>query len=74
MPNKILANKNIAGIKNHKDRLNIGCVSNADGSDKPKLVCISRMKKTRCFGNNFNPNVYVDYFNNSKAWMTCEIF
>ena len=52
MPNKTLADKNIADIKNHKDRLNI-CV-NADGSDKPKLCCISKLKKARCFSQGFN--------------------
>ena len=36
MPNNTLADKNISGIKNHKDRLTIGVISNANDSDKPK--------------------------------------
>ena len=74
MPNKTLSDKSISGIKNHKDRITIGCISNADGSDKPKLVVILKFLKPRCFNHGYNPNSHVNYYSNKKAWMTCHIF
>ena len=67
MPNKTFADKNISGIKNNKDRFTIGVISNANGSDKPKLFCISKVHKPRCFNNGFYLNIYVHYYTNKKA-------
>ncbi|CAF0988202.1 unnamed protein product [Brachionus calyciflorus] len=72
-PNRTLANQAVNGIKSSKDRLSIGVCSNADGSEKCRLVVIDKFKKPRCFGN-FDPNNIVNYYANQKAWMTSLIF
>lgn len=73
-PNKTLSNKKqVNGVKNSKERISVGVASNASGTDKCKLVVIGKPKKPRCFGN-WNPQRVVHYFNNTKAWMTREIF
>ncbi|CAF1058709.1 unnamed protein product [Brachionus calyciflorus] len=72
-PNRTLASQAVNGIKSSKERLSVGVCSNADGSDKCRLVVIGKFVKPRCFGN-FDPNNHVNYFANQKAWMTSGIF
>lgn len=55
-----------------KERLTILVCANMDGSEKSKLCVIGKPKSPRCFKH--VQNLPVNYFNNSKAWMTSEIF
>jgi hypothetical protein len=73
-PNSTLATGSVRGTKKNKERLTVALCTNADGSDKRKPLVIGKSKKPRCFGRNFDPNVYVTYRSNSKAWMTGIIF
>lgn len=47
------------------------CV-NATGTDKLKLVVIHTAKRPRDFGRTWQPTEFVDYFANTKAWMTMQ--
>jgi len=77
LPNKTLGSKSdnsVSGIKQSKERITIGVCSNANATDKRKLTVIHKFQRPRCFGKNFNPNVYCEYYYNKKAWMTQDIF
>ena len=41
----------------------------ATGTDKLKLIVIHTAKRPRDFGNTWQPNEHVDYFQSGKAWM-----
>uniref|UniRef100_UPI00358F3611 tigger transposable element-derived protein 6-like n=1 Tax=Myxine glutinosa TaxID=7769 RepID=UPI00358F3611 len=60
--------------KKSKERIMVVLCSNADGTDKLKPLVIGRAARPRCFGKDFNPNVYVTYRHNKKACMTGDIF
>lgn len=73
-PNKTLASKGCKGRKVCKDRITLGLCSNSTGTEKLIPVVIGKYGKPRCFnGININ-NLGVDYFFNTKAWMTSNIF
>ncbi|XP_008302761.1 tigger transposable element-derived protein 6 [Stegastes partitus] len=72
-PNKTLACGPVKGTKRCKDRISVGLCANADGSEKLTPVVIHKSKKPRCF-HGFNPNTFVDYYANKKAWMTPLVF
>ena len=73
-PNKTLASGPVKGTKKCKDRISVGFCANADGSEKLVPVLIYKAKKPRCFSNGFNPETFVEYYYNKKAWMTSVIF
>ena len=73
-PNKTLASGPVKGTKKCKDRISLGLCANADGSEKLMPVLIHKAKKSRSFSNGFNPQNYVEYYSNTKAWMTSVIF
>ena len=73
-PNSTLTTGAVRGMKKCKDRLTVALCSNADGSHKCKPLVIGKSKRPQCFGTHFDPNVYVTYVNNTKAWMTGVIF
>ena len=60
--------------KKYKDRVSIGLCANADGSEKLMPVLIHKSKKPRSFNNGFNPDMFLEYYFNKKAWMTSVIF
>jgi hypothetical protein len=67
-----LASKQLEGRKQGAITLAICC--NGDGSDRLPLWVIGKYKNPRCF-KNINKNTFgCQYWNNSKAWMTREIF
>ncbi|CAF1076189.1 unnamed protein product [Brachionus calyciflorus] len=72
-PNKTLASKALNGTRTSKDRFSVAVCSNADGSDKRRLVVIGKFAKPWCFGK-FDPSTIVEYYSNAKAWMTSKIF
>jgi hypothetical protein len=37
-------------------------------------VVIGKSARPRCFGKEFNPNMILPYYNNTKAWMTASVF
>lgn len=73
-PNATLATGNVKGIKKSKDRITIALVANATGRDKPKAFVIGKVARPRCFGKTYNPDTYVRFRHNKKAWMTTELF
>ncbi|CAF0986110.1 unnamed protein product [Brachionus calyciflorus] len=73
-PNQTLSNRSVYGQKVSKKRLSVGLCSNFSGQDKIKPIVISNSAKPHCFGKFYNPNFYVDYYSNAKAWMTYSIF
>ena len=73
-PNKTLASGPVKGTKKCKDRISVGLCANADGSEKLVPVLIQKAKKPRCFSNGFNPETFVEYYYNKKAWITSVIF
>lgn len=73
-PNATLATGPTKGKKKSKDRITVALCSNADGSHKLKPLVIAKAKKPRCFGRDYDPNIYVTYRWNKKAWMTGLLF
>lgn len=73
-PNKTLATAPESGQKRSKERITVTLICNASGNDLRKPLVIAKSKRPRCFGKNFNPSLYVEYFHNTKAWMTTVIF
>ena len=73
-PSGILATGKVAGSKKPKDRITVALTCNATGSDKRRVVVITPVKRPRCFGKTFKPNLYTDYFWNKKAWVTAVEF
>ena len=68
-----LASSAVQGKKVNKDRLTIAIICNALGNKKIRPLVIGKHKKPHCFGR-WNPSSIVDYFYNSTAWMTMDIF
>ncbi|XP_041379849.1 CENP-B homolog protein 2-like [Gigantopelta aegis] len=73
-PNYTLASKPVKGVKRSKDRITVALCANSTGDIKIKPFVIAKARRPRCFGNDFNPEVYVRYRNNKKAWMTSDLF
>lgn len=77
MPNKTLASKNDCshGIKQNIERVTLLFCCNASGTDKVRPCVIGRSKNPHCFSQcRFNPQKYVNYYFNKKAWMNSSIF
>ena len=62
----------VQGIKMQKDRITLCVCVNATGTDRLKLVVIHTAKRPRDFGKTWQPSDVVDYFSNTKAWMTMQ--
>ena len=75
-PNSTLATGAVKGTKKKKDRLTVAVCCNATGTDKLIPLVIGKSKRPRCFGKKgtFNPEIYVQYTSNKKAWMTSPIY
>lgn len=73
-PDSTLATGPVKGKKKNKERITVALCANATGTHKLKPLVIGRSKRPRCFGSSYNPGIYVDYKNNTKAWMTGAVF
>ena len=73
LPSATLSDSKVTGIKIDKKRLSIAFLVNATGTELINPIVIGHNKKPRSFGN-WNPNSIVDYYFNSNAWMTMDIF
>ena len=73
-PNKTLATVPVSGTKKFKQRITVALCSNADGTDKLKLLVIAKAARPRCFPKTFDVQSVVQYHHNTKAWMTAIIF
>lgn len=71
-PQKSLAKEAVAGSKVNKERITIGLATNVTGTEKLKPIVIWKAKKPRCFGKTFDPQNYVDFYTNPKAWMNSQ--
>lgn len=73
-PEKTLEFKNVScqGGKRSKERLTVLVCSNMSGDDKVPLLVIGKSANPRCFKN--VKTLPVEYKNNTKAWMTGELF
>lgn len=73
VPSKSLVTKARKGIKNYKERLSVLFCCNMDGTEKKKPFVIGKFEKPRCF-RGFNLDAFCFYKNNSKAWMSSNLF
>jgi hypothetical protein len=73
-PDKGLATKQMSGKKRSKVRITIALLCNAEGSEKFVPLFIGKYKKPRCFGRKGPIGHGFYYRNNTKAWMTAELF
>lgn len=62
----------VQGMKMQKDCIMVSVCVNATGTDRLKLVMIHTAKRPRDFGRVWQPLEHVDYFANTKAWMTMQ--
>jgi hypothetical protein len=72
LPNRTLSDGPVSGKKVSKERITIAFIASANG-EKIRPIVIGKHQKPRCFGK-WNPNSVVDYYFNSTAWMTMEIW
>ena len=73
-PDKGLAATAMSGIMADKQRITLGFITNADGSDIQPPLFIGHARKPRCFNGKEGKELGFQYFWNSKAWMTASIF
>lgn len=74
LPSRTLAfrNEKCVGGKKSKERITVMVGSNWSGTEKLRLLVIGKSKNPRCFkGLQY---LEVDYENNSKSWMTSELY
>ena len=65
----------VAGSKKSKDRVTVLVATNMTGTDKLPLIMIGKSKDPLCFrGLKGKKSLPVDYRNNSKVWMTSDVF
>ncbi|KAL0035937.1 hypothetical protein WJX77_008310 [Trebouxia sp. C0004] len=64
----------VQGMKMQKDRITVAVCVNATGTDRMKLIVIHTAKRPRDFGKTWQASDFVDYFNNTKAWMNMQVF
>ena len=60
----------VQGLKMQKDRITLSVCVNVPGSDKLKLIVIHTAERPRDFRKTWQPDEFVDYFANQKAWVT----
>ncbi len=73
-PDQGLADKKTSGVKGTKVRLTYLMVSNADGSENLPPLIIGKARKPRAFNNKTGAQLGFNYQNNTKAWMTADIY
>lgn len=73
-PNSTLATTSENELKRSKERITVALIASATGSVKVKPFVISKVARPRCFGKTYNPESYVRYCWNQKAWMTSALF
>lgn len=73
-PSQTISNRSVYGHKTSKKRLSVALCANYTGKEKLKPIVISTAEKHHCFGKLFEPNNYVSYYHNPKAWMTSVVF
>ncbi|XP_037754386.1 major centromere autoantigen B [Chelonia mydas] len=66
-------NEKLEGGKAAKDRVTVLVCANMDGSDKRPLFMIGKLKRPRCFPEDFR-KLPLNYVSSANAWMTGEIF
>ncbi|KIJ47021.1 hypothetical protein M422DRAFT_164430, partial [Sphaerobolus stellatus SS14] len=64
----------MSGKKAEKFRITLGVGCNATGTEKLPLLFIGKSKQPRCFKGKTPRSLRLDYYNNTKAWMTMDIF
>ena len=74
IPDQGLARQTQAGVKQLKTRLTLAVTVNASGTETLDPMFIGKAFKPRCFGKKTGKQLGFQYFNNSKAWMTGELF
>ncbi|KAG2215771.1 hypothetical protein INT45_009412, partial [Circinella minor] len=72
VPRRTISKQSIGGLKVDKNRITVVCVCNADGSHRISPYFIGRYETGQGFNGKIS-NAY-KYYNNTKAWMTKEIF
>ncbi|KIK20164.1 hypothetical protein PISMIDRAFT_106334, partial [Pisolithus microcarpus 441] len=73
-PDRGLATKQMSGKKKDKFRVTVGLACNADGSEQLEPFFIGKSRKPRCFKNRSPEQCGFYYRNNTKAWMTADLF
>jgi hypothetical protein len=73
-PSSTLATGPVCGKNLSKERITVGLAANATGTHKLTPVIVAHARRPRCFGKNFNPEIYCHYFYNKSAWMTAVVF
>jgi hypothetical protein len=73
-PDRGLSDRQRSGVKGQKTRLTYVFTANADGSEKLKPLVIGKAFKPRAFENKTGGQLGFLYRNNTKAWMTTEIY
>ncbi len=73
-PDRGLANKKHAGVKESKVHLTYTFTANVDGSDKLEPFIIGKAKQPLAFGRKFGNQLGFYYRNNMKAWMTTVLY
>ncbi|KAJ3514077.1 hypothetical protein NMY22_g14859 [Coprinellus aureogranulatus] len=73
-PDRGLATRQMSGKKKSKFRITLTFMTNADGSEKWKLMFIGKYKNPRCFKAHTQRLKRIYYRNNKKAWMTAVLF
>ncbi|ESO94078.1 hypothetical protein LOTGIDRAFT_83307, partial [Lottia gigantea] len=64
----------VSSVKCSKERITVALCANATGTMKIKPFVIGKTRRPHSFGMYFNPELYVRYRFNAKAWMTSELF
>jgi hypothetical protein len=73
-PNKGLATTKRHGVKQSKLRLTVAFTVNAAGTERLPPLIIGHAKRPRCFQKKTGEQLGFDYWCNSRAWMTSDIF
>lgn len=73
-PDKGLATKPHQGTKQPKTRLTIAFTANADGTERLPPLVIGLARRPRCFQKKTGEQLGFNYYSNTRAWMTGDIF
>jgi hypothetical protein len=73
-PDRDLVTQQMSGKKKDKFRITLGLACNADGSEMLPLLFIRKYKNPRCFKQKSPEARGLYYRNNTKAWMTKDLF
>lgn len=73
-PDKTIAQHRLPGRKKQKDRITFMPCCNSDGSEKFEVMFIGKSQQPRVFKKRSGAQLGLDYHNNSRSWMTTELF